>query len=90
VVELIHSVLNSRFDVGVTFMLNYFSVRDDVPINSKTFLMINFINLKIKSVQSFRCAYRYKIYICTYIHRSECSGPIRARPDPLLYEPEYI
>jgi hypothetical protein len=66
VVELIHSVLNSRFDVGVTFMLNYFSVRDDVFVDSKTFLMINFIDLKIKSTQSFKCTYKYNIYIYIY------------------------
>jgi hypothetical protein len=66
-VELIHSVLNSRFDVDVTFMLNYFSVGDDVSVDSKTFLIINFINLKIKSTQSFKCTYKYKIYIYTHI-----------------------
>jgi hypothetical protein len=48
-VKLIHSVLNSRFDVGVTFMLNYFSVGDNISVDSKTLLIINFINLKIKS-----------------------------------------
>jgi hypothetical protein len=49
-VKLIHSVLNSRFDIGVTFMLNYFSVGDNIPVDSKTFLMINFIKI-LKSNQ---------------------------------------
>jgi hypothetical protein len=65
-VELIHSVLNSSFDVDVTFMFNYFSVGDDVFVDSKTFLMINFINLKIKSTQSFKYTYKYNIYIYIY------------------------
>jgi hypothetical protein len=43
-------------------------VRDDVPIDSKTFLMIDFVNLKIKLTQFFRDAYRGKIYIYIYIY----------------------
>jgi hypothetical protein len=31
----------------------------------------DFVNLKIKSTQSFRCAYKSKMYVCIY--RSECS-----------------
>jgi hypothetical protein len=31
--------------------------------------MIDFVNLKIKSVQSFRCAHKNRIYV----HRYECS-----------------
>jgi hypothetical protein len=42
------------------------SVGGDVSIDSETILMIDFMNLKIKSAQSFKGAY-------TYVHRSECS-----------------
>jgi hypothetical protein len=38
-------------------------VTDDVY--SEVFLMTNFINLKIKSTQSFRNARKYKYYFCT-------------------------
>jgi hypothetical protein len=34
-------------------------------------LMTDFVNHKIKSIQSFRCAHRGMVCIC--IHRSECS-----------------
>jgi hypothetical protein len=40
-------------------------VRGDVPVNdNKTFLVINFVNLKIKLTQSFRCDYKNKMNIC--------------------------
>jgi hypothetical protein len=42
-------------------------VRDDVPIDSETFLMTDFINLKIKSVQSFRGAHRNRVYVRVFI-----------------------
>jgi hypothetical protein len=51
----------------------YFVVGDDVHIDSEVFLVIDFVNLKIKSVQFFRSAHRYRLYICTCVHRSECS-----------------
>jgi hypothetical protein len=40
-------------------------VRDDVPNDNETFLVTDFVNLKIKSVQSFGCAHRDKM--CVYI-----------------------
>jgi hypothetical protein len=39
VVQLIHICLNFRFDMGVTFVTNYFSVRGDIPINSDALLV---------------------------------------------------
>jgi hypothetical protein len=33
-------------------------VRDDVPIDSEMSLITDFMNLKIKSTQSFGCAHR--------------------------------
>jgi hypothetical protein len=46
--ELIHPGLNHTFDIYIVFMFNYFSVGDDVLIDSETFLVTDFVNLKIK------------------------------------------
>jgi hypothetical protein len=43
----------------------------DIPIDSETFLVTDFVNLKIKSAQSFKCAHKYSVYTCA--HKSECS-----------------
>jgi hypothetical protein len=40
-------------------------------VDSETFFLINFVNLKIKSVQSFRDAYRNRMYMC--VHKNKCS-----------------
>jgi hypothetical protein len=42
-------------------------VGDDVPIDSKTFLVTDFVNLKIKSVQSFGGAHRNRVYVRVFI-----------------------
>jgi hypothetical protein len=42
-------------------------MRDDVLIDSETFLVIDFINVKIKSAQPFKYAYRDKVYIRVFI-----------------------
>jgi hypothetical protein len=34
---------------------------DDVPVDSETFLVTNFVNLKIKPAQSFRCARKGRV-----------------------------
>jgi hypothetical protein len=39
------------------------SVGGGVPIDSKTLLVIDFMNLKIKLIQSFRGAHRNMIYV---------------------------
>jgi hypothetical protein len=44
-------------------------VGDDVPINREAFLMINFVNFKLKSAQSFKNTYRDRMCVCVY--RSE-------------------
>jgi hypothetical protein len=41
-------------------------VRGGVPIDSEMFLMIDFVNLKIKSVQSFRDAHRGRMSVCVH------------------------
>jgi hypothetical protein len=44
------------------------SVRHDVPIDNKTFfLVIDFVNLKIKPTQSFRCAHKNRMYVHIFI-----------------------
>jgi hypothetical protein len=51
--------------MSVVFMTNYFLVRDDVIVNSKTLLVIDFVNLKIKSAQSFKGAHSVECaYVC--------------------------
>jgi hypothetical protein len=65
VVELVYLSLNTKFDMCVIFMINYFLVKDDVTSH----LMIDFVNLKIKLVQSFRGAHINRMYVC--VHRSE-------------------
>jgi hypothetical protein len=47
------------------------SVGDDVPIDSEIFFVTDFVNLNIKSTQSFRCAHRGQM--CAYIHKSDYS-----------------
>jgi hypothetical protein len=42
-------------------------VGGDVPIDSETFLMTDFVNLKIKLTQSFGCAHENKV--CVHIFR---------------------
>jgi hypothetical protein len=52
-VKLNYPDLNSIFNMSITFMVNYFLVRDGVFVDSETLLMTDFINLKIKAAQSF-------------------------------------
>jgi hypothetical protein len=42
-------------------------MKSDVFINSETFLVTDFMNLKIKPTQSFRCAHRDKKYVYVFI-----------------------
>jgi hypothetical protein len=42
-------------------------VEDDVPVDSESFLMTDFVNLKIKLSQSFRYAHIDMIYIYIFI-----------------------
>jgi hypothetical protein len=63
VVELTYICLNHRFDMSVIFTANILSVIVDIPVDSETFLMTDFVNLKIKSDQSFRGAHRNRVCI---------------------------
>jgi hypothetical protein len=57
--------------MSVAFTINYFLVGGNVPINNETFLMTDFVNLKIKPTQSFRDAHRDMMYICVFIRLSK-------------------
>jgi hypothetical protein len=46
------------------------SVRDDVSIDNEMLLMSDFVNLKIKPAQSFKCVYRDKICVYVFIEMS--------------------
>jgi hypothetical protein len=48
-VKLIHPDLNHRFDMSVIFTANYFFSGGDANVDSDTLLVIDFMNLKIKS-----------------------------------------
>jgi hypothetical protein len=43
------------------------SVGGDVPVDSKTLLMTDFMNLKIKPTQSFEDAYRDRVCMHAFI-----------------------
>jgi hypothetical protein len=47
-----------------------FSVGCDVPVDNDALLVIDFVNLKIKSARSFRCAHRGRVCVC--VHIDEC------------------
>jgi hypothetical protein len=47
------------------------SVGEDVPVDSETLLVTDFMNLKIKLAQSFKSAHRDSACVC--VHRGECS-----------------
>jgi hypothetical protein len=46
-------------------------VGGDIPVDSETLLVTDFMNLKIKSVQSFRCAHRDRVCVRVFIEVSD-------------------
>jgi hypothetical protein len=48
-------------------------VGGDVPVDSDALLVTDFMNLKIKSTQSFRGVHRDRMCMRVFIHRGECS-----------------
>jgi hypothetical protein len=54
----------------VIFIDNYFLVGVDIFVDNKMFLVIDFINLKIKSAQSLKDAHNNRV--CMYVYMSEC------------------
>jgi hypothetical protein len=70
VVESIHPCLNYRFDICIIYLqLIILSVVYDVSIDSDAFLMTDFVNLKIKSAQSFKDTHRGKVCVHIFIER---------------------
>jgi hypothetical protein len=63
VLKLTQSDSNPRFDISVILQLIILSVKQR-PVDSEMFLMTDFINLKIKSAQSFRGTRRV---VCTCV-----------------------
>jgi hypothetical protein len=66
VVELIQPYLNPRFDMGVAFTVNY-SFSSDVSVDSEALLVTDFVNFKIKLVQSFEDAHRGRVCVHVFI-----------------------
>jgi hypothetical protein len=42
-------------------------VGGDDPVDNETLLVIDFMNLKIKSAQSFGCTRKVRVYVCVLI-----------------------
>jgi hypothetical protein len=53
--------------MSVIFTVNYSFVGGDVSVDSDVLLVIDFVNLKIKSAQSFRRAYSNRKYVYIFI-----------------------
>jgi hypothetical protein len=45
-------------------------VEDDVPVDSEALLVTDFVNLKIKSTQSFKSSHRGSVYVRAFIGMS--------------------
>jgi hypothetical protein len=67
VVKLTYSASNPKFDMVLYLRLIILSVGGDVPVDNKTLLVTDFVNLKIKLTQSFRGAHRDNIYVRVFI-----------------------
>jgi hypothetical protein len=68
VLEPTHPYSNPRFDMNVIYLwLIIFLVVGDISFDSETLLMIDFINLEIKSVQSVEVAHRSRMCVRVFI-----------------------
>jgi hypothetical protein len=65
-VELTHSDSNPRLYLRLIIL----SIGGDVPVDSETLLVTDFVNLKIKPLQSFRGAYRDRVCVHLFIEMS--------------------
>jgi hypothetical protein len=70
VMKLTHSDLNLRFDMSVTFTVIILSVGGSVSVDSETLLVTDFVSLKIKLTQSFRCAHKNRVCARIFIELS--------------------
>jgi hypothetical protein len=70
-VEPIHIYLNLKFDMCVTnVQLIILLVVRDISVDIETQLVTDFVNLKIKPIQYFKCAHRSRLYVCVFIEMS--------------------
>jgi hypothetical protein len=68
IVEQIQPGSNPRFNIDVTYLqLIILSVVADVPVDSEMLLVTDFVNLKIMSTQSFKGAYKSRVYVHIFI-----------------------
>jgi hypothetical protein len=78
VVELTHPSSNPRFDINVAFTLIILSVEGNIPVDSETLFVTDFMNLKIKSTQSFECTHRSKVcvHVFTGVSAHTCMSTV--------------
>jgi hypothetical protein len=69
--ELTHLDSNLRFDMSLHLRLIILSMGGDVPVDSETLLATDFMNLKIKLIQSFKGAHRGRICVHVFIEVSD-------------------
>jgi hypothetical protein len=53
--------------MGIVFTVNYYFSGRRRPIDNETLLVIGFVNLKIKSTQSFKYSHKNRVYIRVFI-----------------------
>jgi hypothetical protein len=70
VVKLNHSGLTPRFDISIVFPANYSFSGRRPPVDSEMLLVTDFVNLKIKSAQSFRCDLKGRVFVRVFIRVS--------------------
>jgi hypothetical protein len=70
IIKLIHSDSNPRFNISVIFTANYSFSWRNVLVNSDAFLLTYFVNLKIKSAQSFVGAHRGRVCVHVFLEVS--------------------
>jgi hypothetical protein len=66
VVKLIYADSSFRFNMNIIFITNYSFNEKRCSVDNETILVTDFVNLKIKSTQSFRDTHRGIIYMCVY------------------------
>jgi hypothetical protein len=67
VVELTHPGSNPIFDMVFSLRLIILLAGGDISVDSETFFVTDFMNLKIKPTQSFGGAHRDRVYVCMFI-----------------------
>jgi hypothetical protein len=90
-VKLTNSGSNFRFDMDVALRLIILSVIGDVPVDSDVLFMTDFVNLKIKPVQSFGGAHRGRVCVRAFIgvsartYMSICVCTVFLKKEKIIY-----